>query len=387
MLRLLALLLLVLPLAACDVRSRVLILGLDGADWAAMDPLMDAGYLPTLAGLVDGGARAGLDCVAAAPWYPCFCPPVWNSIATGQPADVHGMVGFHSRADERGAKALWTVHGEHGGISTLISWRNTWPTEPEASYVLTEPGLDVHAREVFEVPGPPPDHPALEAPASLAKPHWLFQMGGVLPQSQALPTWQIFGRDRVAMHSLAVLAPVTRLTAVLADAAELTMVILHSPDKSEHLAWGSVQGAPGSPFDVAALEAQAADWDGPLQFYGTVASQYLEIDAWLAGFLEGMPYDYVVVVSDHGMARNPGAGLPGRHGPDDPEAHTGIFAIRGPGVRPGAQLADVSVLDVAPTVAWLLRLPVADDLPGRVLEEAFFPRFRLYRPVERVASW
>ena len=58
--------------AALGCAPRVLVVGLDGANWTIVDPLIDAGYLPTLGGLVEAGARYDLDCVPAAPSAACF---------------------------------------------------------------------------------------------------------------------------------------------------------------------------------------------------------------------------------------------------------------------------------------------------------------------------
>jgi len=47
----------------------------------------------------------------------------------------------------------------------------------------------------------------------------------------------------------------------------------------------------------------------------------------------------------------------------------------------------VSLLDVAPTLAYLLELPVADDLPGDVVTAAFAPEHLAAKPIRRVPSW
>ncbi len=46
----------------------------------------------------------------------------------------------------------------------------------------------------------------------------------------------------------------------------------------------------------------------------------------------------------------------------------GILVVAGPSFRPGAS-GDATILDVAPTLLTLFRLPVAEDMPGRVLTE------------------
>ena len=44
-------------------------------------------------------------------------------------------------------------------------------------------------------------------------------------------------------------------------------------------------------------------------------------------------------------------------------------------------------MDSASTIAYLLGLPIGDDLPGRVLEEVFVPRRLQSKPIVRVPSW
>ncbi len=175
---------------------------------------------------------------------------------------------------------------------------------------------------------------------------------------------------------------------------ELTMMILHGPDRVSHLLWGGLQDVMYGPFHTEALLAQAAAYDGPVLEpgpfgWGQIADPYLEVDEWLGRLLLTRRYDYIVFVSDHGMTRNPNPGLAGQHDVDSTEAHTGILAIHGMGVREGAWLGDVSVLDVAPTLAYLLDLPVALDLPGRVLREAFTDERLERRPAyaKTVMSW
>jgi hypothetical protein len=47
------------------------------------------------------------------------------------------------------------------------------------------------------------------------------------------------------------------------------------------------------------------------------------------------------------------------------------MVLNGPGVYAGQKLADVRIIDLAPTLAWVLALPKLRDATGRVLYEAF----------------
>src|SRR5688500_18256690 len=67
----------------------VLLVGIDAADWAVIDPLVAAGRLPAFARLRAGGRTATL---VATP--PLLSPIIWTTIATGRHPDEHGVLDF-----------------------------------------------------------------------------------------------------------------------------------------------------------------------------------------------------------------------------------------------------------------------------------------------------
>jgi predicted AlkP superfamily phosphohydrolase/phosphomutase len=64
----------------------------------------------------------------------------------------------------------------------------------------------------------------------------------------------------------------------------------------------------------------------------------------------------------------------------------GIFLAAGPGIRPGASVRELSIVDVAPLLLHRIGLGVPDDMSGRVPEEIFEPEELASRPPRRVAS-
>ena len=74
--------------------------------------------------------------------------------------------------------------------------------------------------------------------------------------------------------------------------------------------------------------------------------------------------------------------LTGAHGENNP----GILIAAGPDVAAG-ELDHAHVYDIAPTLAYGLGLPAADDSDGQVLEALFSEPFRRQHPVVRVSSW
>jgi len=369
-------------------RPKVLVVGLDAAGWDVLQPLMDAGYLPVIKQLVDAGVQAPMDETPAdtTPSSCCYCPPIWSSIMTGQPLQLHQMAAVLSEPWDRPVPSVASVLADRGGTTTEVSYRNTFPAEPGTRYDFTEEGLDVVAKDLFTAWGLDLDERGeWSNRLQLTWPPRLFETTGVLPATgPQIDAWNALARDRVSAIALA------RLAAM--DQTDLTMWILHSIDKTEHIVWTGVQRMPDAPLNLTHLLQEAGAWTGPVEggvwVYGSVASQNLEADLHIGELLGNVSYDYVMLVSDHAMTYNanfPHPPLAGVH--IFPAAYNGIFALRGPGVVGGQSLAGVSVLDVAPTLAYLLNLPIAANLPGRVVTEAFTPSFLASHPIRTVPTW
>ncbi len=65
----------------------------------------------------------------------------------------------------------------------------------------------------------------------------------------------------------------------------------------------------------------------------------------------------------------------GCHHPD------GVLAAKGPGVRQGTMIEGARLLDIAPTVMFLLGLPIPEDFEGRMLSSMFDPSYLDAHPV------
>src|SRR5512134_226449 len=95
-------------------KEELWLIGLDGADWDLLEPMIAAGELPHLAALRAEGAYGRLRSDE-----PMLSPILWTSIATGKTADLHGVTWFMSDAPDgskvpvgshnRWVRALWTI--------------------------------------------------------------------------------------------------------------------------------------------------------------------------------------------------------------------------------------------------------------------------------------
>lgn len=99
---------------------KVLVLGLDGATWDILAPLVEAGRMPNLATLMARGASGTLGSV-----FPPLSPVAWTAVMTGKNSGKHGVFEFleygHDPRQGRVNSArsihselLWEIAGRHG---------------------------------------------------------------------------------------------------------------------------------------------------------------------------------------------------------------------------------------------------------------------------------
>jgi predicted AlkP superfamily phosphohydrolase/phosphomutase len=136
----------------------------------------------------------------------------------------------------------------------------------------------------------------------------------------------------------------------------------------------------------SALEEARKVKDDPLN--KVVDSYYIWTDGVLGEFMKLVDDQTLLVVcSDHGfqgVAHMPDGGVRlGIH----MHRRYGMIGMVGRNVRKGARLSDAQVLDVTPTLLYALGYPVARDMDGRVLTEAFRPGFLESNPLQFISTY
>jgi hypothetical protein len=392
-------------------RPRVLLVGVDGADWTRIERGVAAGRLPTFARLVADGVAAPLRSVE-----PTYSPRIWTSIVTGATADEHGVEDFYllqlprlgveslqlrrslglaravlERTGElrfvpvtsslRRRKALWNLADEAGLRSAVVGLWATWPPEPlRHGMVVSDHASLARQREWLDRGKSSEGAQVTTWPVALARELAPLQRSpdsvtwAELAHFVALDaeTWRAFG----AVEEFSKDVPLSAFRsshlndAFHARAAEklwreerpdLLVVYLRAIDELSHFFYEA--GVP----EAASLGWSDAD---ARRFGGVVDAAYEATDralAALVGEALAEPDVLVVLVSDHGWERE----ADGRY--DHNEAPPGVLVLAGAGVCRGAcpPLGDPSIYDVAPTLLERMGLPLAADLPGRPLREAF----------------
>lgn len=371
------------------IAKKVLLIGWDAADWKVIGPLMDAGHMPTLEKLVNGGVMGNI-----ATLDPPLSPTLWTSISTGKRPYKHGIIGFTepdpsgkgvrpAYITSRKVKAVWNIFNQHDMKSHVIGW---WPSHP------AEPINGTMVSNLYQRASKPINEP------------WPMLDGTVHPAEKAelFKKMRIHPSELTAAHILPFIPDANKidqekdkrlgmLTKIIADCSTIhsaaTYILEHEEwdflavyyDAIDHFCHGFMKFHPPQmamvPDDLFNL------------YKDVVISGYKFHDMMLERLLQlAGPDVTVMLISDHGFHPDH---LRPIELPKEPAApaleHSpyGIFVLNGPGVKKDERIYGASILDVTPTLLTLYGLPVGADMDGNVLVNAF------EEPIipEKVESW
>jgi predicted AlkP superfamily phosphohydrolase/phosphomutase len=394
---------------------RVVVVGVDGLSPADVTVARDGG-LPAFARLARRGAFSPLATVK-----PTEGPPVWTTLVTGCLPRDHGIASANTyrlrgsgsewallpkaalvrvlerarlaerrpiASTSRRRRALWNVLDAFGVPAGLVRVWGTHPPETIRGFVVS-PYLHLLLRQAGRAAGavfPRDLLPEIEARAVSARdldPALLADLAdAAAPSALDDPLMRT-----LAEESLAPDLTYARAAQVLrqAYAPSLLVVSFHGYERAGHAFYRHAH--PEAFGNVSAEEARR---------YGRVPARYASlVERWVADIEKDLgPGDVLVVLSGYGLAPTPlwrrllgvltgtevGAATHGG-------APDGVLLVAGEGIRPGAVPKSASVLDVAPTLLYLLGLPVARDMEGRVLTEILEPAFARENPVTFIPSY
>lgn len=138
--------------------KKVMIVGLDGATFDVIKPLVAAGKLPNLAYMMQNGAWGPLQSAV-----PPITPTAWTSIFTGKNPGKYGIYDFKVfnsqtyqtrtlRINEHREKSLWHILGETGKQNIILDVPFTYPPMRLEGWMLTGYGTPRLPETVFTYP-------------------------------------------------------------------------------------------------------------------------------------------------------------------------------------------------------------------------------------------
>jgi predicted AlkP superfamily phosphohydrolase/phosphomutase len=110
---------------------RVVILGLDGATWDLLLPMIERGKMKNLEQAMEMGSWGVLDST-----MPPVSPVAWTSLTTGKTPGKHGILGFTQEREGRpipvdstmvDSPALWDILGQYGKTTIVAGVPVTYP--------------------------------------------------------------------------------------------------------------------------------------------------------------------------------------------------------------------------------------------------------------------
>lgn len=386
-------------------RPQLAVVAVDAATLDAVLPLAEQGRLPFLAASLESGAYGRLE-----PLEPVREDPLWVTLSTGLLPYRHGFVGnrvyetvflgdrsagssfrllpvgmsFEAwgtwgrgrPADRRDAHAssLWTVLSRLGLETAVVGWPATSPPSADVPFVLSDRFFEGGA-ETGEV-----------RPTQLAQRARLFETrtGDLDPDLVAR-----FGEDPAPGVLRQLCRDLWRrdLAFFLLDREPLDAIFLRLPGL------GEVSRRHYGGFEAVRFEGSTEEES--VESARLLTAYYGELDSFLARLWESMRGSrLLVIVSTHGAEGADGLDellrlvlrRPARAGQVDEDV-PGIFLLRGDDVRAGTMLQETRLVDPMPTLLYGLGLPVARDLDGSVVTDAFDPAFLARQPLSFVPSY
>jgi len=268
--------------------SRVLLIGMDGATWDIMFPLLGQGRMPNLAALLEHGGRGVLHSIP-----PLISPTIWTTIATGQPREVHGITNFLTKQPYqynevrmttalRRVPALWNIMAGQGKKVGVVNWYAAYPAEPLPAGVFVAEGI------TFERIAPEYIQPAA----------WVDRIKALAPLQDAEMETKLKRWDHPVLQKS---YDLDRFVAAIGreilqqEKPQLMMVYFQNIDVISHGFW-KYRFPEG-------LEYRYPLGPGERERFGDVIESYYEFTDRLIGELLRSAEGYTVfVVSDHGFA-------------------------------------------------------------------------------------
>lgn len=393
--------------------ERVLFIGLDGIEVNVLKPLLRAGRLPNLARLIDQGVFGYLKT-----FRPTYSPVVWTTIATGKPPTEHRILGFLDlntngpyTSNARRGKAIWNILGDYALECNVTGYWITYPAEAVNGIMVSQVTSTQQYSEVWKGMLYKDVKDATYPPGFIrelwpvVEPYQTqtFLQEKVLPRifgdlRDLNPSYEVerlikdslwsFAGDFVYFHAAKYLLE--------KYPADLDMVYLGGTDVIAHRFWRYRQPEIYAYKDRIQQKYIDAFKDGIDHYYEVV-------DDMVGQLVDLVPGDTrIFVLSDHGMHPDFLNGKDEKGNPTILSAHhldgpPGVLIAAGRDIRKGPGLEAYleqetydelgTVLDVTPTLLYLLDIPVGRDMKyGKVMKAVVEAGLLERRPVEFIDS-
>jgi len=390
----------------------VLMICVDGMEMSVVKPMLARGDLPNFAALIDRGVYGYLGTLV-----PAESPVVWTTVATGKSPESHGITGFtDSRtkgpftSNARRGKAFWNITTDYGLACDLVGYWVTWPAEEIRGEEVTQICSRVQAENQKMVKGTIyRDLEGAAWPPGLMEELWpLVRKAGdrnTLIRDVVSPvfgnpaeldvndeTKELITSSFWSMEADAIYHAIARRLFAESPGA-LNVVYFGGTDVIGHRFW-RYREPELYRYKIPRKDIKA--------FGHSIEEYYRIVDRMVGELVKLFPRDArIVVLSDHGMHADfldgTANGRPTNLSAHHLDGPPGVLIVAGQGIRKGNGVAGLvkggeipslgTVFDIAPTLLYLLDIPVGRDMRlGRVMKNVVTPEQIRKRPVEFVET-
>jgi len=386
---------------------KLVIVGVDAGSWSIINPLLKENKLPNFQRLIEQGSSGELITFRRTH----ISPVLWTSILTGKNPDKTGIKGFMStkgfpvNSTMRKVKDLPEILSENGYTVGFVGFWASWPAEKVKGWMVSEllslgrykdMGLEsnystldysylLNLRQVTY----PEDllqeiYPLLLAPDQVSRES--FEKLAAFNDWE----WDRFQRiklvnrgdfETLLKFSLVSDLNFQRVALYLLEQKrpEVLAVYFEGADIVGHFFWKYME-----PEYFAGAPARDLE-----RFRDTIRNYYQLLDGYLGELIQAAgPDTAFLIISDHGMKRVSREGAVNLQSGVHTESRVnGIIIISGPGIKPGEEIKEPSILDVTPTVLYYLGLPVGADQDGKILTQIFTDDFLKDHPVQKIPTY
>ena len=113
--------------------TKIFLIGLDGATWDIMMPLVEQGKLLNIQRLMDNGVYGNLTTISMTP---ILSSAAWTSLATGKIPEKHGIQSWDVTRLSIKSKTVWDILEENGKKIGLLNYLITWPPRKINSFMV-----------------------------------------------------------------------------------------------------------------------------------------------------------------------------------------------------------------------------------------------------------
>jgi predicted AlkP superfamily phosphohydrolase/phosphomutase len=367
---------------------KIILVGVDGADWLIINPLLEKGRLPNFQKVIDGGASGPLRSLE-----PMLSPLIWTTMATGKLPEVHGILNFTEVDPATGNKipvtrlsrkvdAYWNMMSDYDRTVDVIGWLATFPAEWINGAMVTD--------RVGYLAFAAPDESGALPKGAVSPPERTQEIEDLLVKSEEI-TFEEFehivhiDQETFDTNKALPFDPTNLINdaiLIYATAQSYRHISLHLLDEDQPNFLGvyfELVDAYGHLFMPYAPPRQPdISEDDYRKYKDAIDEIYVYQDEIIGEFIERMDDNTVmIIVSDHGFKSGDArlkasAEIWGGHA-----AHwhriEGIICLYGNGIKPGYKIQGAGMINVTPTILALAGFPKVQDMPGEALTQAFEP--------------